>query len=1287
LHTLPFQIQMSLSLLIFSFFCLAAYSIYRLNLDKEMRHQQHEFLLPTLFFILALSLSYGQLIHHGLQIAEAPETYPFLRFLPIPIAFTPYLAFIPFKALYLHPNKKIARPFASLIPYLIIAFSLFFLLRNYYQTIPSLQESAALLSGITLGLIGIAWLLIAFLIQRQPKPKIEQELGETEVATSMLTKKIELQKAEEKEKRKPITEQIRNYFYQKDEKLDNYYLYHRYGQIQNVLLDPLDNRFLSPFLDFCYWLFKPYRLLIILFGLHLSVRLVFGEPSQNSFTMFSFVTILAIGELYGFISGEIKDIASEEENLATNPSKKQSDFDGFHKNLAQTFENHYLMTNETTGDEEEKQLPDKEAFLELLREEPNGPAIANYFQNIRDLDLGYAEMTKKVFYGESLLVHNPFYWDLNAYVVLPLLKQLINGNHILAIGGRASQDEDLVKWLKDMVRKMMGTEYFFETDFLELHPSGKPQIGILRNGDVNHFSLLDNNQEFLEKVELILLIEPSRLVTSNQISLNIIANKCSPSRIVLAMDRPLDGLVDNLSHTLNVRIKTVSAMQVQEPKCYTVLYDGSCSRKSHQAIFPHISRYLGGGTEFFAVAQRHHMGEVIWASDKKFPIVDMKWIAGQYYKSIAKFAQKPHSQALIEKNLKIDTALWNIPKKENNALVVEDEFHNLIDIRDVFMTRAKNICNIQVISDNYMMRDYMLANMEIFRVDKKAVPTMLNDFVYSERNLLFKIIMQLCANDLKESQISYELETVHIESANVVQVLEDWAKKFLAGGNKLRFERFIKEEINYDHYMLEQVSYIHLRDLSDAQEVSRKFISSYLIVEDLQHGVDKIGSILYDQVYQTMLPTQFLTYSGKYYQVDFVNQDFNVLLKRSSEYISQRTCYRQIRNYTISDLDSAYKSPHNRTFGTMKITVESVKLEVQTIGYYQQNDYGNIATAINVQLDNIPNRSYLHKNVLRLEIPESTSAMRTLLAVLLSELFKSTMPQIHDYIAVATPNSEDCKPLQAVSYGLSTNLEDDCGIYIMEDSEIDLGIISSVSRNLIRFFEIITDYLMWYLSEQVAINKNKDVDDATITNTSEDAKGRTDNDELLGQDAIEPDETENQEPHDPNSVELDDIESQDPPIQNPVELGEAESQDPPIQNPVELGEAESQDPPIHDGDESGDTENKESQIQDSVEVDDTKNKELQVQNAIVLDEAEIEESATSEIEAEQSSTHFPTQMTVSENEAEPKKKPFSNYLLFGFPEEKYGPQIQETMQELSKILATYQFDQNNLYSARNNSHK
>jgi hypothetical protein len=62
--------------------------------------------------------------------------------------------------------------------------------------------------------------------------------------------------------------------------------------------------------------------------------------------------------------------------------------------------------------------------------------------------------------------------------------------------------------------------------------------------------------------------------------------------------------------------------------------------------------------------------------------------------------------------------------------------------------------------------------------------------------------------------------------------------------------------------------------------------------------------------------------------------------------------------------------------------------------------------------------------------------------------------------------------LKGAMYTLSGKV-DGSAIYIVEDSEIDLGLIASVERNLKRYFEIITEVLMWH-EQKMAENPEKE---------------------------------------------------------------------------------------------------------------------------------------------------------------------------------------------------------------------
>lgn len=70
----------------------------------------------------------------------------------------------------------------------------------------------------------------------------------------------------------------------------------------------------------------------------------------------------------------------------------------------------------------------------------------------------------------------------------------------------------------------------------------------------------------------------------------------------------------------------------------------------------------------------------------------------------------PVSQESFNKAFQVDSNLWSAKSQENAFLVVEDEFQNLFEMVRLYATRAKQQGFINVVSENYLLRDYMFAN-------------------------------------------------------------------------------------------------------------------------------------------------------------------------------------------------------------------------------------------------------------------------------------------------------------------------------------------------------------------------------------------------------------------------------------------------------------------------------------------------------------------------------------------------------------------------------------------------
>ena len=157
--------------------------------------------------------------------------------------------------------------------------------------------------------------------------------------------------------------------------------------------------------------------------------------------------------------------------------------------------------------------------------------------------------------------------------------------------------------------------------------------------------------------------------------------------VYAACDRNCDGLVDALSHVLKTTITEVTAT-LKSAATTSIMCWNAEGDYMHHRIFSNVSRYLGMGTEINAVALKYQIANTKWISSEKFPVMDMKWIAGQYYKKICNYTDLPVSQESFNRAFHVESNLWNTQREENSFLVVEDEFQNLFELTRLFATRG-----------------------------------------------------------------------------------------------------------------------------------------------------------------------------------------------------------------------------------------------------------------------------------------------------------------------------------------------------------------------------------------------------------------------------------------------------------------------------------------------------------------------------------------------------------------------------------------------------------------------
>lgn len=692
--------------------------------------------------------------------------------------------------------------------------------------------------------------------------------------------------------------------------------------------------------------------------------------------------------------------------------------------------------------------------------------LGKYFKEMKssgkDVDINYVKSCIDLMNGSSTLFGNPFYKDSTDYLMLPIIRQMISYKKCLFVVGRDAAAQDVKQWMDDAMFDFNNTNSLWKTKILD-NTVCEDDIGILRMSDIYNLDLHRINNDFLSKVGFVVLIEPSKILAAGQIGLSFLVNRCEAEDkkiVYCAFDRNCDGLVDALSHVLKTSITQVTATLSGGANCSHMCWNAD-GPYMHHKLFPNVSRYLGIGTELNAVGMKYQINDTVWLGSERFPVQDMKWIAGQYYKQICNYADIPVSQSEFDRSFNVSSNMWNYPVKDNAYMVVEDEFRNLFEMTRVYASRAKNQCFINVISENYFLRDYMIDNVATFSADPKAIPTIVPDYARTERNMVLKLIMMMANAPVSETVVEKELMLCGLTFEDPYVKLRELICKHCNVENPTLSVHF-REEIFAGAVESAVVKQYEITESNELYEYSKLLKNAYYIAEDEEGDKHYIGSKLYGHVFQTFLPGQFMTYDGKYYEIQTVTSRNGVVVRRAADHITHRRYYRQIRNVTLNNWVPASELGSIKTVYDLEIVRGFADINVATSGYYEMKKAGDIRSAKKVTINGIPDRNYRNKSVLRIKLSGASPKVRYTVSLLLNEIFATVYPDGYPYVCALTDLPEEAEQLgKDLMYGFSGDTEDEC-IYIVEDSEIDLGLIVSVERNLKRFFEIITETLTWH---------------------------------------------------------------------------------------------------------------------------------------------------------------------------------------------------------------------------------
>lgn len=817
--------------------------------------------------------------------------------------------------------------------------------------------------------------------------------------------------------------------------------------------------------------------------------------------------VIVIGEVYFYLDGLTKQEYSEDVLGEDEDAYKIVNYSLLRKFLRSVFGDKLLTENTSISTSLAYNVTNDEIIEELEKnDDPKIVSFASYIESLNksgfNIDHNYIYSALDMLNGKSILFNNPFYNDLIPYAFYPMNRTLLNHQKVLVVLGRHAIENDIKEWLEKGIEAVTNIPFLWNIGVLNSEKQDL-DIGIITRSDVLNMKLHNANSEFLENVGFFIIIEPSKLISTAQIGLNILVKKCNKNEdknVVYCMcDKNCDGLVDAISHILMKSITEVSSTEKHRGTSSYMCWNTD-SDYLHHRLFPNISRYLGVGTELSFAALKNQVSKTEWFGGEAFPVTDIHWIDKQYYYDLTKYACLPTSQEALDEYFVTTPNFWNAEIKKNNYLTVEDESFNMFEVLRDFSTRTEEQGFINVISSEYLLRDYMADNASIFETDSKAIPYIVADYTRSNRNTILRLILMMSTFPVNAEALENEFSLLGVDVFALkkqlwyeiyncfadVSSIASFSGDYVQAVNKVYYENLKLGETEWTHNIIkvEEKFNLIIGKMEITYSITNpKFLalcvaelrSAGYVAEDEKGNRYYLGSELYGHIYQKYLPGQFFTFGGKYYEMQYLTADGQLLVRRAADHINGRPAYRQIRNYIIHGVRPSEQIGAQRDIAGLKVIKEFADISVRSPGYYLMQSYNDFTTAKKISFEGekngIPERLYRNKEIIRIELPDFDGKLndniRYTVTVLFNEIFRTFFAENQPYICALTDDSfvDNAEELLPLTYKISGDgyKIDKNAIYIIEDSQLDLGLTVAVERNIQRIFNIIFDYLDWHM--------------------------------------------------------------------------------------------------------------------------------------------------------------------------------------------------------------------------------
>lgn len=705
--------------------------------------------------------------------------------------------------------------------------------------------------------------------------------------------------------------------------------------------------------------------------------------------------------------------------------------------------------------------------------------------------------------GESVYCACQFCRELDMCIFFAMYSVLIKGENGLLIVEDDDNLEDLRKWIKDGIEEIQGIYDLWKVEIVDDN-SDDFQIGILSFQKMYSADLGRHHEKFFKNVGIVVILEPSDLLTGGQEFIRYLGSKIKRKEgncIWMLCDRNSENMVDLFSQLLQIEFKYVNATPMPAEEFLTIYWNSDGEKVTS---WNPARRYLGSEADVILKTGESEIAPVYWYGEGVVPVRDLRLIMGQYYRQYCKAIHRHYSQQWIDQNIIFQTSGTFCKVEKEKYLLLEDYMFNVAEMNRQYLSCAREKCILHIFSCDYLLRDFMLENRSLFEADPKFVAQLVPEYVNSERNLGIGLVRKLLEGWQREKDIIEYMRSC--EDAE-----KSWADTEHIG--TVRLQKLVYNVLGVsDSRIIVRTGVNHVTKMTNNKmehwfrleddKVERAFYNNFCQAAYVdESGETKYISrlLLAGHLFQKYLPGQYIILAGKYYEVTGISEKDNqtfLRVSRAFDKITGRKYYRQNRKYIVRqcvsepEVDKIPAMDQKREWYIQKLFAD---IEVETRGYMILERWRDLKAG-EVRLlpkskYHIPNRYYHRKRILVLGLnPLFFDAIRLIkMAAYLKESMCTFFPQYYHLISIGIEEkylenislSERVKKyvfsemeVEAISgegenFWVKDNYEPMC-IYIIEDSQEDLGLITAIERNIGKLIDILCEYEVWANSKENA---------------------------------------------------------------------------------------------------------------------------------------------------------------------------------------------------------------------------